>query len=317
MNNEDALKDDLCETFCLTVQGVPDERRIDQWLVHQLPELTRSRIQSLAKQGFLTLEDGAPVKKLSSAPIPGARYTLTLPPAEPTDIIPEDIPLNILYEDNEIIAINKPAGLVVHPACGHSHGTLVNALLYHCPDLKGIGGEKRPGIVHRLDMDTSGVIVVAKTERSLVELVKTFAEHRLTKRYIAITHGAPLHAQGSLENLIGRSPYNRQKMAIVKQNGRRALTHWRVEAALPNGLSRVACEIETGRTHQIRVHLASLGCPIVGDVLYGKPALDHRLPTPPRRQLLHAHTLDIPHPITGEMLHLCAPLPEDFTPYIS
>lgn len=313
--NEETLENDLSETFCLEVKGVPDERRIDQWLVHQLPELTRSRIQQLAKQGLLTTEDGTPVKKLSASPLPGAHYTLTLPPAEPTDIIPEDIPLDILYEDSEMIAINKPAGLVVHPACGHSHGTLVNALLYHCPDLKGIGGEKRPGIVHRLDMDTSGVIVAAKTERALTALVKTFAEHRLKKCYVAIVHGMPAPAQGTLENLIGRSPFNRQKMAIVKQNGRRALTHWNVEATLPNGLSRVACEIETGRTHQIRVHLASLGTPIVGDVLYGKPALDHRLPTPPQRQLLHAHTLDIPHPITGECLHLHAPLPADFAPY--
>lgn len=311
----ESFENELSETFCLEVKGVPDERRIDQWLVRQLPELTRSRIQQLAKQGLLTTEDGTPVKKLSGAPQPGAHYTLTLPPAEPTDILPEDIPLDILYEDSEMIAINKPAGLVVHPACGHSHGTLVNALLFHCPDLKGIGGEKRPGIVHRLDMDTSGVIVAAKTERALAELVKTFAEHRLTKRYIAIVHGTPSPAQGTLENLIGRSPFNRQKMAIVKQNGRRALTHWKVEATLPNGLSRVACEIETGRTHQIRVHLASLGTPIVGDALYGKSALDHRLPTPPVRQLLHAHTLEIPHPITGEMLSLHAPLPQDFMPY--
>jgi 23S rRNA pseudouridine1911/1915/1917 synthase len=316
MNDDQEALETLGESFCLEVRGVPDERRLDQWLVRQLPELTRSRIQALAKQGLLTVGDGEMVKKLSVAPQPGAIYTLTLPPVEPTDLIPEAIALDVLYEDGDIIVINKPAGLVVHPACGHSHGTLVNALLYHCPDLKGIGGEKRPGIVHRLDKDTSGVMVAAKTERALAELVKTFAEHRLTKRYIALTHGAPSLAQGSLENLIGRSPYNRQKMAIVKQNGRRALTHWKVEASLHHGLSKIACEIETGRTHQIRVHLASLGAPIVGDGLYGKSALDHRLPIPPMRQLLHAHVLEIPHPITGEQLHFCAPLPEDFLPYL-
>lgn len=307
---------DLSETFCLEVKGVPDERRLDQWLVRQLPELTRSRIQALAKQGYLSYEDGTPITKLSIAPQPGAHYTLTLPPAEPVDIVPEDIPLDILYEDEAMIVINKPAGLVVHPACGHSHGTLVNALLYHCPDLKGIGGEKRPGIVHRLDMDTSGVIVVAKTELALTRLVQTFSEHRLTKRYLAIVHQTPQPNEGTLDNLIGRSPYHRQKMAVVKTNGRRAITHWKVEQTIEHNLSIVRCEIETGRTHQIRVHMASLGTPIIGDTLYGKPALDHRLPSPPQRQMLHAHTLDIPHPLTNELHHFEAPLPQDFSPYL-
>lgn len=317
MNELTEHENDLQETFCLEVKGVPDERRLDQWLVHQLPELTRSRIQALAKQGLLTTAEGHPIAKLSIAPQPGAHYTLTLPPAEPVDIVAEEIPLNILYEDEAMIVINKPAGLVVHPACGHSHGTLVNALLFHCPDLKGIGGEKRPGIVHRLDMDTSGVIVVAKTALAHTRLVQTFSEHRLTKRYIAIVHDLPHPSQGTLDNLIGRSPYHRQKMAIVKTNGRRAITHWTVKQSLADNLTLVECEIETGRTHQIRVHLSSLGTPIVGDLLYGKPARDHRLPTPPLRQLLHAHTLDIPHPLTGEALHFEAPLPQDFLPFIA
>lgn len=303
------------ETFTLTVEGGTDARRLDQWLAKRLPELTRSRIQALARQGCLTDAEGHPVTKLSAAPIPGAIFMLTLPPAEPTDILPEDIPIDILYEDDDLLALNKPAGLVVHPACGHSHGTLVNALLFHCPNLRGIGGEQRPGIVHRLDMDTSGVMVVAKTERAHHALVKAFAEHSLTKTYCAILHGIP-PPEGTLENLIGRHPTHRQKMAIVRDRGRRALTHWRVQAELSEGLSRVECCIETGRTHQIRVHMASLGTPIVGDALYGKPALDRRLNHPPQRQLLHARLLALDHPITGKPLRLEAPFPADFTPYL-
>ena len=263
------------ELFTLLVPGGVSERRLDQWLAAQLPELTRSRIQALAKQGCLTDGEGRALTKLSAAPQPGTTLLLTLPPAEPTDLLPEDIPLSILYEDDHLLALDKPAGLVVHPACGHSHGTLVNALLFHCPDLQGIGGEKRPGIVHRLDMDTSGVMVVAKTERAHRALVEAFAEHRLTKRYLAITH-------------------------------------WQLLCPLPNGLYALQCLIDTGRTHQIRVHLASLGTPIAGDALYGKPGLDRRLPTPPARQLLHARELSLAHPITGEPLRFLAPLPADF-----
>ena len=311
----DTPAEEECETFTLTVLGGADERRLDLWLARRLPELTRSRIQTLARQGFLTDAEGRPVGKLSAAPLPGATYILTLPPAEPTEVVPEDIPLDILYEDGDLLALDKPAGLVVHPACGHSHGTLVNALLYRCPDLKGIGGALRPGIVHRLDMDTSGVMVVAKTERALRALAEAFAAHALTKCYVAIVHGAP-PSEGTLDNLIGRSPSNRQKMAVVPRNGRRAVTHWRVQTALPDGLSFVECRIETGRTHQIRVHLASLGAPIAGDALYGKPALDRRLPVPPKRQLLHARLLELPHPVTGEPLRFEAPLPEDFKPYL-
>ena len=303
------------EVFALTVEGGAPERRLDQWLARRLPGLTRSRIQALAKQGCLTDAEGRPVAKLSAAPLPGAVYALTLPPAEPTDIVPEDIPLDVLYEDAELLALNKPAGLVVHPACGHSRGTLVNALLWHCPDLRGIGGERRPGIVHRLDMDTSGVLVVAKSDRAYQGLARAFAAHDLRKEYVAVVHGAPPPA-GTLETLLGRSPANRQKMAILRTGGKRAVTHWRVEAALPDGLCRVACEIETGRTHQIRVHLASLGTPIVGDALYGKPALDKRLSHPPARQLLHARRLTLRHPVTGEPLLLEAPFPPDFAPYL-
>ena len=310
-----AEEQEEAETFVLTVEPGAPERRLDQWLARRLPELTRTRIQALAKQGRLTDPEGRPAPTPSSPPLPGAAFVLTLPPAEPTDLVPEDIPLSILYEDDDLLALDKPAGLVVHPACGHSHGTLVNALLWHCPDLRGIGGEKRPGIVHRLDMDTSGVMVVAKSDRAYQALARAFAAHDLRKTYVAIVHGAP-PPTGTLDTQIGRSPANRQKMAVLRSGGKRAVTHWRVLAALPDGLARVECDIETGRTHQIRVHLASLGAPIVGDALYGKPALDRRLPTPPARQLLHARRLLLNHPVTGQPLDLQAPFPPDFAPYL-
>lgn len=300
------------ETITLTIEGGAEERRLDQWLVRQLPDLTRSRIQALTKQGLLTDLEGKVITKLSGAPQPGQVLVLTLPPAEPTEVIPEDIPLDILYEDGDLLALNKPAGLVVHPACGHRHGTLVNALLFHCKDLKGIGGEERPGIVHRLDMDTSGVMVVAKSEPAHRALVKAFSEHNLTKIYVAIVHGTPKGSEGTIDNLMGRSPTNRQKMAILRDGGRRAITHWKVLKSLPNNLSLVECRIETGRTHQIRVHMASLGTPIVGDLLYGNSALDRRLPTPPKRQQLHARLLELAHPITGEPMRFEAPLPADW-----
>lgn len=306
---------EVCDTLTLRVEGGAEARRLDQWLARRLPELTRSRIQALARQGRLTDAEGRAIVKLSAPPLPGSTLILTLPPAEPSEALPEDIPLNVLYEDGDLIALDKPAGLVVHPACGHSHGTLVNALLHHCPNLKGIGGERRPGIVHRLDMDTSGVMVVAKTERAHRALVQAFAEHALTKTYVAIVHGVP-PPEGTLENRIGRHPTHRQKMAVVRDNGRRALTRWRVLATLPDGLCRVACTIETGRTHQIRVHMASLGTPIVGDTLYGKPAQDRRLPHPPERQLLHARLLALAHPVTGAPLRFEAPFPADFAPYL-
>ena len=308
----DVAPEEAGEQFTLLVPGGVSERRLDQWLAAQLPELTRSRIQALAKQGCLTDGEGRAIAKLSAAPAPGMTLLLTLPPAEPSELVAEAIPLAVLYEDADLLAIDKPAGLVVHPACGHSHGTLVNALLWHCPNLQGIGGEKRPGIVHRLDTDTSGVMVIAKSERAHRALVEAFAEHRLTKRYLAITHGCPTPAQGTLDTPMGRAPNNRQKMAILREGGRRAITHWRCLQPLPGGLCAVACQIDTGRTHQIRVHLASLGTPIVGDKLYGKPGLDRRLPTPPARQLLHAASLTLAHPVTGAELTFRAPLPEDF-----
>ena len=201
---------------------------------------------------------------------------------------------------------------MVHPAPGHLTGTLVNALLAHCPNLSGIGGVSRPGIVHRLDQDTSGVMVVAKTQRAMDVLSREFSSHaNIVKTYLALVHGKPTPPEGRIETLIGRSPFDRKKMAIVDRNGKVAVTNYRV-AASARAVSRVECVIETGRTHQIRVHLASLGTPVVGDAVYGRPRLDRQLDPPPARQLLHAWRLALKHPVTRDPVVFEAPLPEDF-----
>ena len=248
---------------------------------------------------------------------------MEIPPPVPAEPEPEDIPLNVIFEDEDLIAIDKPAGLVVHPAPGHLTGTLVNALLHHCPSLGGIGGVARPGIVHRLDQDTSGVIVAAKSQRAMDDLVRAFSSHTaISKTYLAITHGVPSPLEGRVENLIGRCPFDRKKMAVVERNGKPAITLYKTlgtkiisNAAQP--LSLVECTILTGRTHQIRVHMASsIGCPIVGDAVYGRPGWDKRLTPPPARQLLHARRLSLAHPVTRQPLELEAPLPVDFLPYL-
>jgi 23S rRNA pseudouridine1911/1915/1917 synthase len=229
----------------------------------------------------------------------------------------EEFDFPILFENDQMLVIDKPAGVVVHPAAGNTEGTVVNALLGRYPTLaEGFSDNSRPGIVHRLDKDTSGCLIVAKTPEAQFALGKSFADREVSKTYLTIVCGIPARPSGEIITLIGRHPVNRQKMAVVPVNGRRAITHWKRLAKLPNGLSRVLCRIETGRTHQIRVHMASCGTPIVGDVLYGKPALDHRLPHPPTRQLLHAYHLELPHPITGERLSFTAEPPADFTPYL-
>ncbi len=263
------------------------------------------------KAGFVTLA-GRSLMKSTERLNPGDEVEVTIPPPVPAEPAPEDIPLSILYEDDDIIAIDKPAGLVVHPAPGHHSGTLVNALLSHCPDLKGIGGVARPGIVHRLDADTSGVMVVAKSERAMQTLVKEFSSHEAIKKtYLAIVHGRPVPASGRIENLIGRSPYDRKKMAVVERNGKRAATNYRVVSS--NGsLSLVECVIETGRTHQIRVHMASIGHPVAGDAVYGFERLDRMLEPRPKRQLLHAWRLELKHPVLRTPLSLESPPPPDF-----
>ena len=296
--------------------------RLDRQIQLLYPDFSRSRIEGLVKAGHVTV-NGAVAAKAGMKTTPDDEIVVEIPPPVPAIPEPEDIPIDVIFEDGDILVLNKPAGMVVHPAPGHATGTLVNALLHHCPDLAGIGGVVRPGLVHRLDQDTSGVMVVAKSQRAMDMLVKDFATHtNLEKTYLAVCHpapkGAPGHGlkSGRIENLIGRHPVDRKRMAIVERNGKRAVTLWRMLSGDDPPLAVMECRIETGRTHQIRVHLSSIGFPIVGDALYGKPALDRRLAQPPSRQLLHSWKLRLRHPVTRRDMTFSAPLPEDISAFL-
>ena len=301
--------------------------RIDIRLTALYPDFSRSRLQGLIDAGFVKV-NGEPVLKASAKVEESDAIEVTFPPPVPAEPEPEDIPLDILFEDDDILVIDKQAGLVVHPAPGHNTGTLVNAILHHCPNLKGIGGVARPGIVHRLDQDTSGVMVVAKSQTAMTALARAFSSHaNLRKTYLAIVHNRPNPPEGHIENLIGRHSGNRKKMAIVQENGKLAITDYRTlkTTAKPIGenvwepsaeISLVACEIQTGRTHQIRVHMASLGCPIVGDTAYGRRSADRSIFPAPERQMLHAMRLEIRHPATREQMTFTAPIPDVFRQYM-
>ncbi len=284
--------------------------RLDRFLAARLPELSRAAIQRLIAEGEVRLE-GAVVRP-SRRVRPGERVEVRVPAPRPSTAQPEPIPLDILYEDAAILVINKPAGMVVHPGAGTHSGTLVNAVLAHCPDLQGIGGEVRPGIVHRLDKETSGVIVVAKTEQALRDLQRQFKRRTVRKHYVALVIGALPQPEGFIEAPIGRHRIHRHKMAVVA-NGKEARTRWRVLQRLRDGAGRpytlVDVALLTGRTHQIRVHFAWLGFPLVGDRTYGPP---RHPPLEAPRQCLHARELTIHHPTTGEVMTFSAPLPEDF-----
>ena len=297
--------------------------RLDKVVLARHPDFSRSRVEGLVKSGYVTV-NGAVATKAGQKVSDDDEIVVEIPPPVPAIPEPEDIPLDVIFEDDDLIVVNKPAGLVVHPAPGHYTGTLVNALLHHCPNLSGIGGVARPGIVHRLDQETSGVIVVAKSQSAMDGLVKAFASHaNLEKTYLAICHGRPSLDAGRIENLIGRHPVDRKRMAIVERNGKRAVTNWQVVTGSTfhrrpqnANLSLVKCVIETGRTHQIRVHLASLGCPVIGDKTYGKSALDKQLDPVPTRQMLHAWRLTLWHPVKNEKMTFEAPLPSDFVVYV-
>ena len=306
------VEEDDIRSFTVPPDGIGT--RLDAWLAAECEGFSRSRVQGLIRAGRMRV-NGSVVDRAAFKVNPGDTVTLSVPPPVPAKPQPEDIPLNVMYEDDHMIVIDKPAGLVVHPAPGHLSGTLVNALLHHCPALEGIGGVARPGIVHRLDQDTSGLMVVAKTEAAMRTLTKEFSSHaNIRKTYLALVHGTPVPAEGRIENMIGRCPWDRKKMAIVERNGKVAATNYRTLSA--GRISLVECVIETGRTHQIRVHMASLGCPIAGDALYGRPGWDRQLQPVPARQMLHAWKLELKHPVTRAQLAFEAPIPSDFSPWL-
>ncbi|MBC8012918.1 MAG: RluA family pseudouridine synthase [Methyloceanibacter sp.] len=302
--------------------------RLDRFLSERLPELSRTRVQSLIKEGRVSLS-GATIVDVKYRVKPGDSFALALPPAAPPEPGAEAIPLTVVYEDDALIVIDKPAGLVVHPGAGHAAGTLVNALIAHCGEsLSGIGGVARPGIVHRLDKDTSGLMVVAKTDQAHRALADQFADHgrsgELDRGYLALAWGAPPRPHGTIDANVGRHPTSRTKMAVLAGKGREAVTHWRVVETFGRKdapiASLIECTLETGRTHQVRVHLAHIGHPLIGDPLYGQGFKSklHKLPEPLRgslaaldRQALHAARLAFMHPLTGTLLKFNSPLPAD------
>ncbi len=302
--------------LALTVAAAEAGARLDQLLVQRL-SFSRARLQKLLKSGLV--EVNGRVLAASYRVRAGDAVTVTVPPPEPSDLLPEALPLNIVYEDRDLLVVNKPPGLVVHPGAGHRQGTLLNALLHHCPDLAEIGEISRPGLVHRLDKDTSGLLVVAKTELAHQALVRQFQEHTITKKYLALVWGRLPAREGQIDRQVGRHPTERRKMSAHPRRGKTALTLWRVIKELPGPLTLMELTPETGRTHQLRVHLASLNHPVLGDATYGggvsrlKGHLKLKGLAPlVRRQLLHAWQLGFTHPRTGERLSWEAPLPEDF-----
>ena len=286
--------------------------RLDRALAEAVPTMSRERLKALISTGQVTGPDGLirdPSKKLSG----GGTYQVIVPDPTPAHNVPQDIPLVIAYEDEHLIVVDKPAGLVVHPAAGNLDGTLVNALLHHCQgSLSGIGGVARPGIVHRIDKDTSGLLVVAKTDRAHEGLARQFKAHSVDRRYQAIVSGRVLIGGGSVDAPLARSPHNRKKVAIVA-SGKRAVTHWTLTKVLKDA-ALVECRLETGRTHQVRVHMASIGHPLVGDPVYGKVRPSHRQMLETigfRRQALHAARLGFIHPIQSEALSFDSEMPND------
>ncbi len=283
--------------------------RLDRYLAQHLPDLSRSRIQQLIEQGNIQVNGKVCTSKKATVQ-PGDRIFLIIPAAQPLELQAEDIPLDILYEDDFLLIINKPAGLVVHPAPGHSQGTLVNALLAHCPNLPGIGGVQRPGIVHRLDKDTTGAMVIAKTDQAQQHLQAQLKAKTARREYLGIVYGAPSAESGTIDLPIGRHPVDRKKMAVVpiEKGGRAAVTHWRVKERLGN-YTLMHFQLETGRTHQIRVHCAQIGHPIVGDPVYSS---GRSVGVNLSGQALHAWRLRLQHPVTQELIEVTAPPPPEF-----
>ena len=306
-------------------------QRLDKFLAGRLPEFSRSRLQALVEQGCIR-ESGKAVESVSAKVKTGQRYEITVPEVAPSHIEAQDIALDIVYEDEHLLVINKPAGLTVHPAPGHPDMTLVNALLAHCGEsLSGIGGVARPGIVHRIDKDTSGLLVVAKHDTAHQHLSAQLADRSLGRTYSALVWGVPAEAKGSIIALIGRSPSNRQKQAILKTGGREATTHYKTLDTFHTKFALVECNLETGRTHQIRVHKQHINHPIVGDPLYGQ-STESRLKSGAykmlgdearkvlmafKRQALHARELHLIHPASGKEMSFTCALPDDMTQLIA
>jgi 23S rRNA pseudouridine1911/1915/1917 synthase len=291
------------------IQVTENSDRLDRYLSQELSDLSRSRIQQLIEQGHVQINNLICTSKKINLKT-GDLITLEIPTVQPLAIIAENIPLDILYEDDELIIINKPAGLVVHPAPGHPDGTLVNAILAHCPNLPGIGGIQRPGIVHRLDKDTTGAIAIAKTDLAYQHLQAQLQAKTARREYLGLIYGVPKTETGSIDLPIGRNPQDRKRMAIVsiEDGGRNAITHWRVKERFGN-YTLIHFQLETGRTHQIRVHSAKMGHPLVGDPIYSS---GHSLGVNLPGQALHAWKLQLQHPVSGDLVEVTAPLPRSF-----
>ena len=291
----------------LTVAEEMSGKRLDSVLAGMMPEYSRSFIQKLFENGSITV-GGDPCSEKKRKAAAGDIVEITIPQPERLEVEAEDIPLDIVYEDDELLVVDKPAGMVVHPAPGNHSGTLVNALMYHCGDaLSSINGVIRPGIVHRIDKDTSGLLMVAKTDRAHNALSAQLAEHSITRRYKAIVYSNIKEDEGTVDKPIGRDPGNRLRNAVVYTNSKNAVTHYRVLERV-GGFTLVEAVLETGRTHQIRVHMAYIRHPLLGDTLYG-PAKNRY---GAKRQMLHAGVLGFVHPVTGEYMEFNSPLPQDF-----
>jgi 23S rRNA pseudouridine1911/1915/1917 synthase len=285
----------------------------------RVPALSRAQVKRLIEEGDV-LVNGAAVAKAGHKLRSGDSVLVRIRPAAPIEAQPEDIPLSVLFEDEHIVVLDKPAGLVVHPAPGHAGGTLVNALLHHVDDLSGIGGELRPGIVHRLDKDTSGVMVVTKTDAAHQVLSAAFAAKDLLREYIAVVSPAPKEPRGRIETLYGRHPVDRKRFSSKVERGKHAVTNWEVVERFASGAALVRLRLETGRTHQIRVHMADSGWPLIGDPVYGRTPKDgflKELATELARQALHAERLEITHPVTGAELKFATPPPADLQHLLS
>lgn len=314
------------ERIELIVAASADGERLDRWLTSEIADLSRNRLQSLIAEGRISLDGAKIVSDASKKVREGQRYTVNVPPPAPAVPEPEDIPLDVIFEDEHLIVIDKPVGLVVHPSAGHATGTLVNALLHHCAgSLSGIGGVTRPGIVHRLDKDTSGVMVCAKSDKAHRGLVEQFQVHSIERAYRAVVWGMPSPRAGRIENSIGRDPRNRKKMAVVRTGGKHAVTNYSVIRPVGSQAALVDCHLFTGRTHQIRVHMSSIRHPLIGDPVYAARTTARKCKDPVIRdaigtykyQALQAYKLGFVHPITCKQVRFEEDISSDINKLIN